>query len=1225
MNLLSKRWRKKILQMLNQNQYKMSDEAKVYRDLAPSDNIENGSEYLHALEWALANERVKNIALTGPYGSGKSSIIETYIKRHPHLDCLKISMATFAENTSEQNENSNITLEEDEIETGILKQLFYRVSQTSIPQSRYRKLHRIGFGRPFCFCSITIFVILFGLFVFAPAQFDWLKVSVFEAGAKINLSTRIVCFLVLICLLLIASLVAASYRTIVGHFGIKEVKVPVTETTVSERTNDKESIFNKHLDEIVYFFEEMDYDVVFFEDLDRLNDSKLFVRLRELNHLLNNYEAIKHPVKFVYAVRDDIFTETDRTKFFEFIIPVVPFINSTNSGEVFLELLRKDSENGIKLNISPEYVADISPYISDMRLLQNAHNEFIVYKYMLQSGQSLALKDQAIMSLILFKNLYPRDFADLQRESGIVKKAFEDKIHFVDKKIAAIGNDVARESEMLEALEQESLKEVAEIKLAFLGAVTNWKGLAYQISADGSTFTAADMMRSDFNPDTKLHKDVRNFQVQFHAWNNSFGNFTNSNSNEIISEFLERWKRLQLKHDGELASVQQQIAEWKKQMHTLRGMPLASLIEEFGADEVLSEDVQANKLLVFMLRKGYIDEEYAECINYFKGHSITTSDMNFILSVKNHEAQPTNYKLAKTEEIVRRLQLHEFEQKEIYNFDLLEYLFSTDKYADKRKTLISQLSDGTSESWSFIDEFVDRTTNLDKFMKSLAETWHELWKHIYADPVLTYEKKIFYFTKIALNSNDEVIKRQNVDDTIVMFAVENKDFLAKMADVPLERIKDIIKALDIHFSSILTDNVSNDILSFIFEGGYYDLNSQMVVALVSFINAELLDGLEIHNYSTIMKLGYEPLLQKISEQWEAYVESFILAETNVDEPVESLLKIIENSCGDPELCVKVIAHQKCTLDDITKCEPSAMEEDALKTIWDAFFENSRLIECWGNVVSYWDKFDFTEELINYIDANRNELKKEALYEQDKFVKAFIISEINDETFALLIPQLHMGVFDLKFAEISESRTKIMIEDQYLHFSVSQYMKLKSVYPNLCATYILYNQSDYLDAIDQIPMNADMMARILCNEITEKNLQIRLLEKYGKLHMSSKAAQFIAENHIDIKKEVFWTAWAILEKPYKQSLMMQYLSLLEADDFEKSFRELPDFSGFIERKQHQALLLDSPENRQLAERLQQVGYITSWRSDKRKVPAPKCESSNETEPNVIKCNVKAIKC
>ena len=46
-----------------------------YGDLLPVDNIQNGDEYITALRWAFENKKIRNIALTGPYGSGKSSII----------------------------------------------------------------------------------------------------------------------------------------------------------------------------------------------------------------------------------------------------------------------------------------------------------------------------------------------------------------------------------------------------------------------------------------------------------------------------------------------------------------------------------------------------------------------------------------------------------------------------------------------------------------------------------------------------------------------------------------------------------------------------------------------------------------------------------------------------------------------------------------------------------------------------------------------------------------------------------------------------------------------------------------------------------------------------------------------------------------------------------------------------------------------------------------------
>lgn len=56
---------------------------------------------------------------------------------------LKISMATFLKGNIVNNDSDEkIKLDADEIEKGILKQLFYKVEPNKIPQSRYRKLIR---------------------------------------------------------------------------------------------------------------------------------------------------------------------------------------------------------------------------------------------------------------------------------------------------------------------------------------------------------------------------------------------------------------------------------------------------------------------------------------------------------------------------------------------------------------------------------------------------------------------------------------------------------------------------------------------------------------------------------------------------------------------------------------------------------------------------------------------------------------------------------------------------------------------------------------------------------------------------------------------------------------------------------------------------------------------------------------------------------------------------
>ena len=68
------------------------EKSSKYVDLAPTDKADKSGIYSDALAYATDNPNVSNIALTGPYGSGKSSIIKTFLKKYKR-PALQISLA----------------------------------------------------------------------------------------------------------------------------------------------------------------------------------------------------------------------------------------------------------------------------------------------------------------------------------------------------------------------------------------------------------------------------------------------------------------------------------------------------------------------------------------------------------------------------------------------------------------------------------------------------------------------------------------------------------------------------------------------------------------------------------------------------------------------------------------------------------------------------------------------------------------------------------------------------------------------------------------------------------------------------------------------------------------------------------------------------------------------------------------------------------------------------
>ena len=175
-----------------------------------------------------------------------------------------------------------------------------------------------------------------------------------------------------------------------------------------DKSNDKSSKYDSfcdnYLDEILYIFENCKINVIVFEDIDRFEMRVIFERLREINILLNERLKKKNKVIiFCYLVRDDIFSSVDRVKFFDFIIPVIPVMNGSNIYEIF-------SIYFIKFNINNYLIKEVCKYISDIRMLKNIYNEFLIYNK--KVNKYINPDYNQILSIVIYKNLFPKDFND---------------------------------------------------------------------------------------------------------------------------------------------------------------------------------------------------------------------------------------------------------------------------------------------------------------------------------------------------------------------------------------------------------------------------------------------------------------------------------------------------------------------------------------------------------------------------------------------------------------------------------------------------------------------------------------------------------------------------------------------------------------------------------------------------------------------------------------------
>lgn len=1161
--------------------------------------MENGEEYINALDQAINDEEIRNIAITAPYGAGKSSVIKTYVKKHPSLKYTFISMATFNSNegnSQEDKKNEEIPLEK--IENVILKQFFYKVKKNMLPQSRYNKIEKMSYKYIFIWTFCVNIFCLIGSVLFFP---DVLKEKVINCiNFLIDLGIPDFWSYVMIpCLVLLEMIIL----TIIIKQGmiklkLKEIKL-FSNATLGSEAIDEKSIFNKNIDEILYFFEATGYEVVFFEDLDRLENNDIFIELRDLNFIINNYEGLKKPVKFVYAVKDELFhNKEERTKFFDYIIPVVPIINASNSEDVFL----KEFENNTECNISKEYIKDIAPFVSDMRVLYNIFNEFKIYKRTLKDSDSIKLVDEKMLSLIIFKNLYPKDFAELQNEQdeSIVKQAFKNKQSFIEKEAEKIRKDINELEKQIISVKEDCLKSTKEIKYAFCGHLVDWKGSIRKIERYNgyrNYFYIEEILDDNFNL-KDIYEDKSNYTIYYA--NSSYNNepkYINSNElKSLLENYNKRWTALKLLEDKKMDGIHHDLEELNEQLQNISISSLKELIDRNDVKEVLSDNVRSNKVLVFMLRYGYIDEDYSMYINYFKGDSITKDDMNFILNIRNREVQLFDYKLTRLRGVVDRLNIRDFKQKEVYNFYLLEYLLSnSSKEIDKNKldNFIQQLADEEKENWSFIDAFVRKTNNRKKFINLLALKWENMWIFLTEKAALTYNRQIEYFKWLCESLQVEELLKLNKDRAFEQFFEENEDILMQLKDVNINYLEKIIEKLRIRFYKLNIAGVNKELLDFVFDDKYYNINKYMIDTILIYKNSEINENdLNKKNYTMIMISKYKCLIDNVFANIEEYVKEVILSNDNNYDDEKYILDLINRCSDDMDLVEKIIVHENFKLKNISVYE---------NKYWLLLLKHRKISASFENVIQYWKQFSkngLDKVLIDFLSTECNAiLNSDRSFVEEKFIKDLSFSDINNNIFEKYISYVRLIFNDLEFdiASMNQEKLKILIQNKYIPLNKEGFDKIKDVSVKIATLYILSDKDNFIDNIEIFQIDEDIFNNLLKETgKTDKAFCQKIVNYYGKDYINKNLIIAIFNMNITLTKDLFKIVFDKIDNKRKLTLLVRHLDLFNADELENLFAKMDgEYKELSNReKRHNIYLPINDENKRLGDYLYKIGYISN---------------------------------
>lgn len=390
--------------------------------LHPIDDCARGPQD-DVLDSALSDDLCLNIAITGTYGAGKSSFLRSYFKRlGKKVAPIWISLLDFCEIKHDQCDTDQF---ESRLEIGILQHILYSCKAEDVTYSNIARPATLTIGKAFLiclywmsWCGFAILIFNWKLVLAEMLRLNALDNFLFVAACSFFISWLVVPFIIWASILCRTKGLSAKLNFYGAEVDVSSIK--------------SASPVNVALCELISFFADTKRTLVVFEDIDRSGNRRIFTKLREACIAINRSPLIKSRVRFIYCIKDDVFeVGEERTKFFDCIIPILPYVNSHNVRALFATYMREGL--GVE-NLSSKVNAALnalSRFVSDARTLNNICMEFFVHRKALIYGGT---DDATLLGLIMLKNLLPKEYGGLSDDRCAFRKIVALKNEIIYKK-----------------------------------------------------------------------------------------------------------------------------------------------------------------------------------------------------------------------------------------------------------------------------------------------------------------------------------------------------------------------------------------------------------------------------------------------------------------------------------------------------------------------------------------------------------------------------------------------------------------------------------------------------------------------------------------------------------------------------------------------------------------------------------------------------------------------
>ncbi|UXN03242.1 hypothetical protein [Bartonella sp. HY406] len=1056
-----------------------------YHNLASTSDADKDGVYSNALNCAVNDREVFNIALTGPYGSGKSSIIKAFLKKYPKMQVLQISLASFlpeAEsiNTEETKDSKNRPKNrkiKQEIERSILQQMLYGQGANKLPLSRFKRISPI---KGLWWKTISFVLGLFFLFQFYTNR-QLFKLNPYDNNWELNVSFVIgFLFIWKVC----------HYIYITSR-GISLKSISLTNVEITPEAVKEDSILNRHLDEIIYFFQSTEYDLVIIEDLDRFDNTDIFVTLREINALINANADIKRKISFLYALRDDMFINTDRTKFFEFIIPVIPIINHYNSIDKMRENL-KQIDPFKKLD--ERFLKDVALYLADMRLIFNIFNEYKIYAEKLGIYKEINDKEAAkvmphdankLLAVLIYKNVVPSDFEALHHQKGIFYKIVQLHANRVLNLKQRYSNKILEIEKNLKEIDAETAENLDELHNIFMAELIEKLPLDFiQSTIKGYSSTIQYL----YNKDNYLKFSTDGFfeYLTKNGYTETLEFKTITGENDLLKRYEKRQQLVNQKSSEQKQKLRDKIKEQKTEISKLERLPFKTIIKNDANDSEHQFDGfgETKDLLKFLVLDGYLDDSYYLYTSLFHEGRLSRNDQKYLIEIRSYKNPPPDLPIDNPANVIAVMRDSDFDSSNVLNCKIIDHLIKHQSdYALQCVKMLEYFELNFNSLDDFWDVYYFEGREIGRLLNYLTDHWKDFISAAIKSEI--NEKHIANIMDYILA--DKLVNKLNKQQELTNYL---NTHLAGVLEFRQPFEKDKLIALQLKVEN-LNFIYYSDIWDTIINNCLYAINADNIKTVLTNngLSKKQLENLASCHFTTIRNSSNLTLIEYINANLKQYVETILInLPDNNSEDVATIILIINNEELDLEQRKQFFAQQKTIIPNF---------DEVPTDFYEILLEQYKIKPTWENVLFYLNVEDHdSAAMVKYIlnPSIKAALLKDSYLHSDvtKPLMNFIYFNrtLPNDDYKSYLTKVH-AVYDALPHAVTEEKAEAIIDLKKISLNPNSFTSLEQN-PRLQAKLLGNNIEEYFKNTDQYPLTESVLIALLKSNISSQD-KFKLVE------------------------------------------------------------------------------------------------------------------------------------